>query len=410
MKTFPPDTDRISIRLTWLVALVATVLLGFGRLYAEGEAKTHTLFAGVDISVSEQKELHPVEDVRDGSFIIHVGGKEVKIASRWGSLGLKVAPAMKISAEPAQIGNLVFERAYTPENNPAQKFARQQGEQAAVQQEMDQTMNMLYLQSITGRGGHGGGAAGPPGTPAANPAGSSTGLDAHLSQMGDKMHVVDTHQNSQIGQMQHELTEELYDAVQVDFELTAPWPAQRPYVVIMMRFHAKDAPPDRGQNWLYAAELDHLDQKPARIHLLKGGFPPGYALESYQIHVFDGQREIATNLSQEQVGLTPSEAYLMLRTDYLAAHKGATSDALAAIGRLGDADRQHLGEDLYHHIFYVKVSGDGTPQGAFADRELTQPAFDAVTKLVARVRFLPALANGRPVDGVAEFRFSQLHL
>ncbi|HVU17783.1 MAG TPA: hypothetical protein VHD32_12725, partial [Candidatus Didemnitutus sp.] len=64
---------------------------------AEPEPKTHVLFAGVDISVQDQTELHPVEDVQGGSFIVHVNGQETKVAGNWTSVHMKVQSAMKIS-------------------------------------------------------------------------------------------------------------------------------------------------------------------------------------------------------------------------------------------------------------------------------------------------------------------------
>ncbi|HVU16233.1 MAG TPA: hypothetical protein VHD32_04880, partial [Candidatus Didemnitutus sp.] len=97
-------------------------------------------------------------------------------------------------------------------------------------------------------------------------------------------------------------------------------------------------------------------------------------------------------------------------TDYLVSHKGGTHEAVAAMGHLSESERQSIGEELYQHPFYVKVTSDGKATATFSDRALTQPAFDAIAKFANRVRYLPALADGKPVDGVAELRFSQLHL
>ncbi|HVU17782.1 MAG TPA: hypothetical protein VHD32_12720 [Candidatus Didemnitutus sp.] len=400
----------------WAAAAWFAVIVAGPVHAADAEPKTHALFLGADIAVMEQKELRPVEDVQGGAFVVKVDGKEMKVQAGWGNVAMKVERAVKISATAVSLGKLKFERAYTPGNDPAKIFAREQGEEQSVLYEWEQTANMLAAQNAMGK---------PAPAPPTPGKGSTSNvapnfysmqhedgfaLDHHLQEMSGRMFSLGTHQASLVGAMQEQLAEGLYDAIDVECDLTSPVPLRKPYVVLLARFHAKDATPDHGQNWLYAAELDHLDQKPERIRIRKGGFPPGYILDSYQIHVYDGLHEVATDASEDRVALTQSEAYKYLRADYLASHKGATSRAVAVMGRLSEAEKQKIGASLYGQTFYVKVAADGTPGGTFADAGLSQPVFDAIAQLAARARFLPALTNGKPVEGVAELRFSQLHL
>jgi hypothetical protein len=334
------------------------------------------------------------------------------VAAQWGNLAMKVEPAVKISVVPVFVGKLRFERCYTPEHNPARIFAREQGEQQAVLQEWEQLEALMYTQNLLGNSNVP--TAAPPGSGGRTNYGSlhedGHALDHHLREMDGRMFSMGVNETSQVGEMQRSLALELYDAVDVECDLTSPVPLRKPYVVLMARFHAVDAKPDQAQNWLYAAELEHLDEKPVRVRILKGGFPPGYVLESYQIHVYDGGHEVATNVSENRVPLTQSEAYKYLRADYLATHKHASGGATAVMGVLTPAERTGLGADEFRRTFFVRVATDGTPLTAFTDHELTQPVSDVVAGFVSRTRYFPALADGKPVEGVAELRFARLSL
>jgi hypothetical protein len=57
----------------------------------------------------------------------------------------------------------------------------------------------------------------------------------------------------------------------------------------------------------------------------------------------------------------------------------------------------------------VKVNKDGLANGAFADQDCSRPLNDPyLDTVVSRVRFKPALAAGRPVDGVTVLNLNKL--
>jgi hypothetical protein len=389
----------------WLLWAIAVLWSANLRGTApDTEPKTHTLFVGADLAVMEQKELRPVEDVQGDAFVVKVDGKEFKVRTQWGDVAMKVEHSVKISAIPVAIGKLTFERAYTPEHDPAKIFAREQGEEEAVSQEWQALFNQVEAGGLLPSGGF----SNYPTTGAGSENGQAA---AHrLREMDGQMFSLHSHQTSLVGEMMHRISLELYDAVNVDFALTSPVPLRKPYVILMMRFHAVEAKADQSQNWLYAAELERLDDKPVRVRILKGGFPPGYILEGYQIHVYDGIHEVATNLADDHVALSQSEAYKYIRTEFLSSHQRATLEATAVMGVLSPAEQQGIGGEQFRRTFFVKVTKEGSPVAAFTDRELTQPVSDVVAGFVLRTRYLPALADGKPVDGVAELKFSRLSL
>ncbi|HVU17781.1 MAG TPA: hypothetical protein VHD32_12715 [Candidatus Didemnitutus sp.] len=401
-----------------LCLVLAALGMAIGGFAADAEPKTHQVFVGADISVMEQKELRPVEDVQGGAFVVLVGGKEVKVTSKWGNVAMKVETKVKVAALPVTIAGLKFDRAYTPENDPAKKFAREQGEQAATDQQWNHLQQVVLFQNLV----NGGSASGQGQSMVyTNPtSGMQTnygGLNENgqrsqhqLNAMSGDMFSEGVHQTSQVSQMQQQLSQELYDAVQVEFELTSPVPVRKPYVVLMARFHDKDAAPGQTQNWLYAAELEHLDAKPIKVRVLKGGFPPGYVLDSQQVHVYDGGHEIATNLSDNRFDLSRADAFKYLMIEYLAARKKASAAATPIMGVLSMPERESLGVDAYHRTYFVKVSKEGLPVAAFTDHGLTTPVDAHVAPLLANVRFLPALEQGKPVEAVAELNFSRLSL
>jgi len=383
-------------------------------------AKTHTLFMGADLSIEHQHQLCHVDDVQGNFFIIHVDGKEVKIPAKWDRVALKMAPALKIAAGEVAVEKLKVERAYTDANDPVKIFMREQGvaiarmdEIATLERQYDVARSKLQ---------------GPGFNPAAGSlrstlaAGDLAGLydAAAMTDPTILERVINLKRGEAladsgnyfglVGHMQDELARELYDAINVEFNLSSPSPLRRPYVVVMVEFHARDARPNARQHWLYAAELDNPHLHPGMVRVKVGGFPAGYVIDQYQIHVYDGPRELASNVAGDRVALSRDEAFAYLKLDYLQARRGATAPAAPAIGRPDLEVQRSLGLARLGQTYFVKVTKDGLPLAAFTDPELTRPVDPELAAVIAAVRFFPALEDGKSVDGVAQLRFSHLGL
>jgi len=195
----------------------------------------------------------------------------------------------------------------------------------------------------------------------------------------------------------------------IEFSISSPKPLYHPYVVTMTRFHAKNSKPGLVQNLVYAKSLDPIHSQISHVHFSEEGFPFNYDLIDFQIHIYDGGREVATNLAQDRVELTRDEAFEYVKSEYIGAHPHATLPAVAVMGSLPSDLPVKLNSGKYDETFFVRVDKDGLSRQAFADEACTKPLNDPyLDSVVARVRFKPALADGRPVDGVTSLNLNKL--
>jgi hypothetical protein len=369
--------------------------------------KTHVLFMGADLSVEYQGQLYPVEDVSGEDFVIKVGGREVEVRSSHGPLKIKVDRALKVTDVVTAIDNLKTDRVYTPANDPQRRMIEAQSQVVASQQAVASASAVLGISQVTGNAlarsvQHG--AAGMPsmwGTPA--------GAEAKLSAAGNAANASYSQSTSLESEGQRQLSEEMYDAVDITFALSAPQPVDNPYVIALAEFHGPGDRPGQEENWVYAKAVDPIELKSRRVNIHEGGFPPGFKIDSLQIHVFGrGGVELATTISDKQVPLTRRETFAYLLLNYLGSHKGATLAAVPAMGKPAPDVRSRLDPADFSRVYFVRVSSDGEPEAAYTDRSLATPAQGGAASVLSDVRFYPALKDGHAIEGVAEVRLSKL--
>ena len=400
-----------SERLLFLVAGLALASSAPAAVPDGGKAepKTHTLFMGADLSIEQNKVLYRVQDVVGGSFVIMVDGKEVKIPADWGAIKLKVDRSLKLTATSVSIDHLKAERAYTPGNDPVKKFMAAQGQAIASQDLIAAAgQNVVLAQKMATANAKAAAAAQEGGFPAggdllAAQQQYNAANAAALSDFGNN--------GAFAGKMQDELREGLFDAVKVEFDVSSEKLIHAPYVVVMAQYRKRDSKPGESYNWIYAEALEPLDSKPQKVRIRQGGFPPGFELEKYQVHVYDRGQEVATNVAEKRVPLTRDEAFQYMLIDYTSGHKGASLPATPAMGNLPADLRTRLGSGQWTQFFYVKVSKDGLPIEAYVDESCLHKVDDPYLQSVIRdIRFNPALEQGRAVEGTALLRFGDLRL
>lgn len=401
------SSGRLLFLVAWLaLASSAPTAVPDGE---KAEPKTHTLFMGADLSIEQNKKLYRVQDVVGGSFVINVDGKEVKIPADWGAITLKVDRSLKLTATAVSVDHLKAERAYTPGNDPVKKFMASQGGAMASQDAIAAAgQNVVLAQRMA--------IANTKAAAAAQEGGFPAGGDLHAAQQqydaANAAALSDFGNNSGLaGKMQDELQEGLFDAMDVEFDVSSEKLIRRPYVVVMAQYRKRESKPGESYNWIYAAALEPLGSKPQKVRIRKGGFPPGFELEKYQVHVYDGGQEVATNVAEKRVPLTRDEAFQYMLIDYVSSHKGASLPATPAMGKLPADLRTRLGSGQLTQFFYVKVSKDGLPMEAYVDESCSHKVDDPYLQSVIRdIRFNPALEKGRPIEGTALLKLGDLRL
>ncbi len=384
----------------------------------DSQAKPYTLYVGTDFAIEWEGQLRPVQGVRENAFVVSVKGSPVVVKPHDADLKIKADDVLKVTASSATISNFKAERTYTPENDPRAKFQQMAGLAASASAPTD----IAHGAMITAQAG-----AGMSGARAATNTVPEfqAGLNATAAQDASFAAAAEgTYQSSLVSEsrdinsvaslsvkMQEELAQERYDAFTLTFEVSAPRPLSKPYIVVVTRYRERPEQPDTERIWTYAQELPRVDMKPARVRMARGGFPPGYKLGDVQVHLYDQGVEIATNMARKRVAITADEAFQFSVVGYVQNHRGATLQAEPLKTTLPAVLRERLAAEKLSRSFYVRVGKNGMPVGAFADEACVEKITDPdLAAAASALRFNPALKQGKPVEGVAPVRLDQLVL
>jgi len=362
------------------------------------EPKTHALYMGADFRIAYGQELYRVRNVAGNSFVIVVDGKEVRVPMKASAVQIKIDQSLKLTQNSAAIGKLQNERTYTPDNNPRRKWNENRAVapgEINVGDTIDKgkdPYNAIPATKLSSTGQE-----------VANPAyyaaqtRDSNNITQQLSGLNSPVNSPQS--------MDEEFARNLFDAVEVNFDVSAEKFLKSPYVVFVAQYHAKDKP-QSSQNWIYAQALNPIENKSNHVRILQGGFPLGFVLEKLSVHLYDDGTEIATNVADNCVSLTREEAFLYVTTDYIGRHKGATLPATPAMVKLpADWDSNHSASKTC----FVKIDKTGHPIASFEDKSCTKRLSDAsLETVIMDTRFLPALAEGKPVESVAKLPLSDL--
>jgi hypothetical protein len=411
------------------------------------ETKTHTLFMGADISINLDRDLYPVRDVTGSSWVIEINHQDKVVSAREAPLNLKITPSLKLTEGSATISGFKREAAYSYGNDPSVRLTQGLDRASALNTDLIDVARNAQAKVDTIQNKALAGAA----VLAASDdqfsfnseflAAQFRYAELHslgVSKTGIPLPIASSVQPSlpdsgelgivpiaaaaagnvqaQAFSMQRNSSEPTgriatqgFDAMDIEFTISSPTPLHHPYVVTMTRFHAKNSKPGLVQNLVYAKSLNPIYSQLSHVHFSEEGFPFNYELIDFQIHIYDGGKEVATNLAQDRVELTREEAFEYVKSEYIGAHTGATLPAVAAMGNLPSDLPAKLNSGKYDETFYVKVNKDGLAVQAYADEACTKPMNDPyLESVVTRVRFKPALSGGRPVEGVSALNLNKL--
>ncbi len=369
---------------------------------ASAAGKTHSLFMGVDFDIEQNKQYYRARDVSGSAFVVRIDRREVLVPMDRGPVNMKVVQQLKLAEGAAVVVDLQGERAYTSANDPQRKIIEAQMAATVAQPtsaDMTQKMgNQVAYATQFLRGDE-----------------QRQAIERAQGDMNTSMSTgaaLTSTATNLSGQWQGDLAKEMYDAMEITFRVSSPRLLTSPYVVITAQYREINEKPGTVHNWIYAKELDTIDNLPRRVHILQGGLPPGFVLEKFQLHLYDHGRELASNVADKLVPLTRDEAFEYIMIDYLGSHKGATvSTPAPAMGRPSPEARSRLTGDQLQQNFYVKVTKDGLAEAAYLDDACSMAVADpAVESLIKEVRFKPALEEGKPVEGVARLKLNDLTL
>ncbi len=361
---------------------------------------THELFTGTDIRVVHKGAPQPVQGVDGDAFVIQTKDKSIRLPIERIAKKIVLNRTMMLTDRSATVTNLKHERAYTPANDPYKKASEGMLNAAALGTKLRETEQQLRAEPTTitvvdSRGNQGS---------APNPLHADLQQQVSGLQSHGNMNTIDTY----AGSLADELARELFDALDLEFEISAEQPIQSPYIVVTAEYHTKEEPTET-RSWLFARALDPIDSTPRKVSFREGGFRPGFVLEKLNVDLYENGEEIATDLCDNRVSLTRAEAHEYLVIDHINTHKGETMPARLILPQAPGKGASSSHEELLPKTYYVKVDAKGLPTGAFEDeacRHRVTEAFPA--RVLDNQLFLPALNAGRPIDSVVRIQLRDL--
>lgn len=372
---------------------------------ADTEAKTYSLFMGADVTITQDGEALPVQDVKDQTLMVLKGGKLQAVRGDRGRIALQIDHGLKLAPLTANLTNVRIEQAFSGMDPQLERMSSTLGVNLYSSMESDeyerQYTEAAELSAMAEA------QAQLPFNNSGRMAAAASSLRQEsltgMAQSAQTQNTFDTQIATRVAQ------EGEFDALRMAFTLSSPVRIANPYIVAVIEY--RDARTDRRKNQMTVVgkELDPLGPTPVTVEFKKSGFPPGYEIIKTDIHLYDGGKEIATTASPKRVALSPDEAFQYLVIDYIGSHRGATLPATPFMGNLPPELKSEVAAGRVNDTVYFKVSKDGVPQGAYADqacsREINAPV---VKNLLGTLRFKPALNSGKAVDSVLPLKLSKL--
>jgi hypothetical protein len=406
-------------------------------------AKTHTLFMGADIAINLDRDSYKVKDVFGSNWVIDINGQQKEISAKQAPVNLKITPNLKLTETSATIVGFKRTQAYSFDNDPSVRLTRGMSQSASMNNDLlavaanatariDSMSNKEFAQFAASddqfsasaqmttaqyafSNSHAAGVGGrapltstvAPSTTAANPLGVADINLGALASAGAAAQVQAQNGDEPVGK----IATAGFDALDVDFDIRAARQLHNPYVVTMTKFRARGAKPGMIQNLVYAEALHPIDEHQSHIHFSESGFPVGFEVVEFQLHIYNRGEEIATNVAADRVELTRDEAFEYVKMEYEGAHTKDTLPAVPAMGRLPADLPSKLAQGMYSSVFYTKVSAEGLAYEAYSDAACTKKVDDPyLDSVVKRIRFKPGLSKGKPVEGTAALRLGQLEI
>jgi hypothetical protein len=386
---------KMTVARCLIPALIACGAGMTAKAGAQTAPKQYTLFMGANISVDLDKGIYPVRDVNGSSWVVDMNGQQKVVSGKEGPINLKIVPFMKLTEVSATIADFKRAGTYTYANDPAVKLTKGMSQaagvgasyQAAANQES--AINPTFITA----------GASDTSTTATNIlAQNSAGDASQTSQAGAVASVAFQGKQETSG----------FDAMSVEFEVSSAKPLEDPYVVTMTRFHPPGSEPGTVQSLVYAKAIDPIGATPTKVSFSEEGFPQNYEVVDFQLHLYNGGIEVATNVADKREVMTPDQAFDYVKRTYIEAHKGDTLHAVPVMGELPADLASHLEGGKYPGTIYVRVTRDGLAGDAFSDMACSQKIQDPyLVSVVRNIRFKPALADGKPVEGVASVSLVQ---
>lgn len=367
------------------------------------------VFMGADVAVQQGKRFYPVEDVDGSEFRITVGGQPRFVRTRLQTNNLKITNELKFSPFSVRLDDLQGGPGYTPAADPRHKFNARSGAASGAAAARTLADYNVTEVSDTLEKVKSGGVPWPERVEQL-----SQELDKQQGNLGSSEQQLASDYAS-VGNAANALSLELaegnFDLVDISFRISAPEPLDDPYMVVLVEFQPRGAKPGETSLLIHAKALDPVGAEPKYIRIREGGMPVGFKYLRHEVHIYNRGREVASNASSKRVELSRDEARQYIVLEHLGAHKDATLPPAPVAGSLPASVRSRVAPEQLNRLCYARVSREGRLLGLYADEGASLPIPDSeLAGLFADALYKPALASGKPMDGIVRVRLADLTL
>ncbi len=349
--------------------------------------RTHQLFVGIDLFVPTGSQMMQVRNI-DGhhTTVVSEQGQPSEI-ERTSGFRWKLVP--KVSNQDASISDLQYETTYSPAKDPYKQWVGRQTNIMNYQQ--DQSM-MAELK-----------AAGASLTVVVADQNGNVTRTSGEDVRPELFHEMRALQNEQ--QMLNDLTRPDsigknadegaeapgHDAMQLQFNVSAPTPMAHAYCIALARLRKADG---EIEDVNFYKALGEIGPKPRKVTFLQTGITPGAKILDVKLHLFNSGKELATNLSEKRFDLTADEARQYLLLDHTANHRGETLPA-RPVWELAPPELKAVTQPAELDLpVLVNIDEQGRLTGFASQEQIVTPR---QREMIGKLVFLPALDEGQAV-------------
>jgi hypothetical protein len=195
--------------------------------------------------------------------------------------------------------------------------------------------------------------------------------------------------------------------VELTFDVSSPEPLENAYIVVVANY-ASLTKPNEVARQISAQEFARIDSQPKKVKMTHAAAMNRLPFKKFDIALFANGQEIATNLSEKRMGLTADQAYQFFLIDYLRSHKGATVPPTPMLMTPRTEFRRQVEKTETNQTIHASVDKTGKVLAISTDAAGKEPVPAAVDAALQKVRFMPALEKGIPVDGHLKMRIADL--
>jgi hypothetical protein len=370
----------------------------------EPVGKDHVLFLGLNVGMDEGRFVCPVVAADSQSVEILKNGRRERVPLRFAHF--VTLPELKVSRARIDIRDVKVERRYTLASDPAMSAIAQQMTMASVQEAaQERAAAELQQAEATVAGIQRAVASGLPVSPSDQSSASKGLVDAVEAYNTSYTNLPDGLDPGAaaagVG------GSDAYDVFEVSFRLEAPDHVVEDAFAALRMMVRDPANPGVPMTSVKFFPLPRLGEKTRRVSLMQAGLPPGFAVDSYAVHVYTGDgRELATNLSSKRMDLTEEQAWQYLLFQHVTKHKDVDEAVRIAgemlppeLGKLIPKDRLLVPVD-------VAVDRHGKIKSVTVGPGKTLAEDAGLVEALKRVRIFPAIEDGEPVDSRGTFLLS----